>query len=99
MKLSDAATNRFVRLASTLLFAASLLVTASARADDARERAAKAFDEAVKLYERAAYVEAARAFLRADTEAPSADALSNALAAARRANDHLLVVQIATRAL
>jgi hypothetical protein len=73
--------------------------TANVCAQDARGDAAKAFDEGVKLYEKASYADAARAFLRADGLAPSRDALSNALAAARRSNDHLLVVTAAERAI
>ncbi len=60
--------------------------------------AASAFDEGVELFEHARFAEAARAFLRADEAVPSSDALSNALSAARRANDHLLVAEIAQRA-
>lgn len=61
--------------------------------------AARAFEEGVQQFRRADYVAAAAAFLRADELAPSPEALENAIAAARRANDHLLVVTISRRAL
>lgn len=61
--------------------------------------AARAFEEGVRQFRRAEYAAAAAAFLRADELAPSADALENAIAAARRANAHLLVVTISRRAL
>lgn len=77
----------------------SLFVSAGARAEeDARKRAARHFDAAVAQYERAAYADAARSFLAADEALPSPDALNNALNAARKARDHLLVVAIARRA-
>jgi hypothetical protein len=64
-----------------------------------RAAAARAFDDAVARFEQADYEGAARAFLRADDFAPSTDALHNAIAAARKANDHLLVVTAAERAI
>jgi hypothetical protein len=64
-----------------------------------RAAAARAFDEAVARYEHADYEGAAKAFLRADELAPSTDALHNAIAAARKANDHLLVATAAERAI
>lgn len=69
------------------------------RGSSAEERAAQAFDEGVAAFRRAEYRNAALAFLRADELLPSSDALSNAIAAARRANEHLLVVSAASRAL
>src|SRR6185369_13229320 len=39
------------------------------------------------------------AFLEADRLAPSTQAITNAIAAARRANDHLLVMRAAERAI
>jgi len=78
----------------------ALSATTNVRAQsDPQKDAGRAFDEGVDLYERASYADAARAFLRADGLAPSKDAISNALSAARRANDHLLVVTVAERAL
>ncbi|HMR77381.1 MAG TPA: hypothetical protein PKD61_19870 [Polyangiaceae bacterium] len=64
-----------------------------------RDLAAEAFDAGVKHYERAEYAEAARAFLRANETLPSKDAIENALKSALRANDQLLVVAAARRAL
>jgi hypothetical protein len=63
-----------------------------------REQAAAAYDEAVRLSSRAEYEPAARKFLEADAIVPSADALSSAIASARRANAHLLVAEAADRA-
>jgi hypothetical protein len=89
---------------ATFLFACAALlgVEAPALADAPktdRAAAAHAFDEAVARFEQADYAGAARAFLKADDLAPSTDALHNAIAAARRANDHLLVVTAAERAI
>ncbi len=64
-----------------------------------RKRAAAAFDEGVARYARAEFAEAARAFLEADRLGPSAVAISNAIAAAKRAGDHLLVARTAERAI
>ena len=63
-----------------------------------RASAAAAFDEGVTRFDHADYVAAARAFLMADDLSPSADALTNAISAARRGNDHLVVVKAAERA-
>jgi hypothetical protein len=65
----------------------------------ARERAATLYDRGVVEFERAEYARAAQSFLDADTAAPSNDAVRNALAAARRANDDALVRVAAQRAL
>lgn len=74
---------------------------ASADAPSARDkqRAAAAFDKAVQQFNRAEFDEAARGFLEADRLAPSATAITNAIAAARRANDHLFVARAAERAI
>lgn len=64
-----------------------------------RAAAAREFDDAVTRFEQADYAGAARAFLRADDLAPSSDAIHNAIAAARKANDHLLVATAAERAI
>ncbi|MCA9598134.1 MAG: hypothetical protein KC776_32705 [Myxococcales bacterium] len=76
----------------------ALTLSSSARAQPAEQTAASAFDEGVELFEHARYQEAAKAFLKADAAVPNAEALSNALSAARRANDHLLVATVAKRA-
>src|SRR5688572_20862421 len=97
----------FAKLARTLApFAiAGVLSRAANAADPAagetaadRDRAAALFDEAVRLSERAEYELAARKFLEADALSQSSDAVSNAIAAARRANAHLLVAEAANRA-
>lgn len=82
--------------------ASAFATTATARGDtppSGRAAAAKVFDEAVGRFEHADYDGAAKAFLRADDLAPSTDALHNAIAAARKANDHLLVASAAERAI
>lgn len=53
----------------------------------------------MERFRRADYRGAAEAFARADDLVPSDDALTNAIAAARRANDHLVVVDLVKRAL
>jgi hypothetical protein len=83
-------------LAATALLAVS---AAGAPAGAPKDAAAMAFDEGVARFEHADYAAAARAFLKADDLSPSADAESNAIAAARRANDQMLVVDAAERAL
>jgi len=92
--------------ARALCFLVASLASAPARAQQSQPTApadvsgaAAAFDEGVKSFQRADYGAAARAFLRADELVPSADALSNAIAAGRRANDHLLVVTASRRAI
>jgi len=79
------------------LFATSLTRPAAADGDSTR-LAADTYDAALAHYERAEYAVAARLFLEADTLHPSPEALSNAIAAARKANDHLLVAHAALRA-
>ncbi len=77
------------------------LCTALAAADPTAAQhaeAATAFDQAVSLFDRAEYAAAARAFLHADDLAPSGQSLENAIAAGRRASDHLLVATAAERA-
>jgi hypothetical protein len=66
---------------------------------DERKRAAAAYDRAVRLFDAAKYADAARAFLEADQLVANSEALSSAIAAARSANDHLLVAQVAERAM
>jgi hypothetical protein len=61
--------------------------------------AAAAFDDGVKRFEQADYGPAAKAFLLADELLPNPDAITNAIAAARRANAHLVVAQAAERGL
>jgi hypothetical protein len=90
-----------MRRALIALAAASALYSGVARAAPSaadKSRAAAAYDAGVKHFDRAEYGAAARAFLKADSIVPSADAVENAIVAARKANDHLLVVQTARRA-
>jgi hypothetical protein len=70
---------------------------ASAPTAAQKAAAAAAFDEGVKRFEHADYGPAATSFLRADEILPNPDAITNAIAAARRGNDHLLVAQAAER--
>lgn len=72
-----------------------------ARSDEpgAKERAAQAYDKGVELFGRAEFAQAARAFLQADSLAPNATALVNAMTAARRAGDHLTAALAAERAI
>jgi hypothetical protein len=72
---------------------------ASGVSADQREQAARAYDEGATLFDRAQYGAAALAFLRADETLPSLDAVSSALVAARKSNDHLLIVKVAERAI
>ncbi len=86
-------------LACTSILALGICEPQPARAQSTdRDRAAEAFDAGVKHYERAEYAEAARAFLRANETLPSKDAVENALKSALRANDQMLVVAAAQRA-
>ncbi|HEY6727464.1 MAG TPA: hypothetical protein VI197_25690 [Polyangiaceae bacterium] len=64
---------------------------------DSMRVAAETYDAAVAHFERAEYAAAAKLFLEADTIHPSDEAMNNAIAAARQANDQLLVAQIALR--
>jgi hypothetical protein len=89
---------------TTFLFACAVILGTETRAHAEgpktdRAAAARAFDDAVTRFEQADYVGAARAFIHADDLAPSTDALHNAIAAARRANDHLMVATAAERAI
>jgi hypothetical protein len=89
-------------LPAVVLAACCALSSATARADvttEQRTRAAQAFDAGVKHFQAAEYVEAARAFLLADELLANSQALSNAIAAARRANEDLLVAKAAQRAI
>jgi hypothetical protein len=83
-----------------VVVALSCPAPASAAPSDAKRRAAAAaYDEGTDLFERAQFAAAAQAFLRADNQLPSSDAVSSALVSARKSNDHLLVVQVAERAI
>jgi hypothetical protein len=62
-----------------------------------RDRAASHYDRGVDLFERGQYTAAVTEFLAADELVPSSDALGSAIAAARRSNDHLLVLRAAER--
>jgi hypothetical protein len=86
---------------AALLAAAGRASPASAAEPSAAEKrqAAASFDDAVAKYNRADFAEAARAFLEADRLSPSTIAITNAIAAARRANEHLLVARAAERAI
>ncbi len=71
---------------------------AEAQAADDRTRAAAEFEVGLKLYQRSDFAAAARAFFRADSIEASDDALGNAIAAGRKAGEHLLVARAAERA-
>ncbi|MFT3771182.1 MAG: serine/threonine-protein kinase [Minicystis sp.] len=89
-------------LLASALGAAVTLGAIAAHAEPAaadKQRAAAAFDDAVTKFNRAEFAEAARGFFEADRLAPSTIAITNAIAAARRANDHLLVARAAERAI
>jgi hypothetical protein len=64
-----------------------------------RTKAAEHYDRGVDHFERAQYAAAVKEFLAADELVPSADALNSAIAAARRSNDHLLVLRASQRAI
>jgi hypothetical protein len=81
------------------VLASSFLLAPAARAQGDKRAAAAAFDAAVARYEKAEFAEAAQGFLEADRLAPSAVAITNAIAAARRASDHLLAARAAERAI
>jgi hypothetical protein len=72
---------------------------ALAQASETSRAAAAQFDTGVQAYKQADYVRAAEAFLAADTALPSVNALSNALAAARRTGLSLLMARAAERSL
>jgi hypothetical protein len=63
-----------------------------------RERAAATYDRGVSAFDRGDYAVSARAFLDADALVPNDDALTNAVAAARRARDRSLLEEAGTRA-
>lgn len=91
------------RLASYVVIA---LGVATGRVDTAvagepsdLRRAASLYDDAVQSFERGEYEKAARLFLSADDAAPAKDTLFNAIAAAKRGHEHLLVVEAADRLL
>lgn len=69
------------------------------KAAEAKARAATLFDEGVTLYARAEYARSAESFLLADALVPSSEALESAIAAARKAQAHLLVVSASDRAI
>lgn len=87
------------RIPPLVALAIALARPALGDAPDARSRAAAAYDEGVAHFDHAEYEKAAHAFLHADDLLPSDDALGNAITAAKRANDHLLVVRAAERAI
>jgi hypothetical protein len=85
-------------LAATLHAGGAHAQGAPVTAED-RKRAAAAFDEGVSLFKQADYAGAARAFLEADRKSPNAATIMNAIGAAKRAGDHLLVARTAERAI
>ena len=94
------------RLSTLAVTLSASLAIASARAEPAappsaaqRHRAAAVFDAAVARFNHAEFAEAARGFFEADELSPSPTAITNAIAAARRASDHLLVARAAERAI
>src|SRR5688572_13942503 len=93
----QASYRRAVRLgaAVTLLTLATVPAFAQQPSASTRERAANHYDRGVDLFERGQYTAAVTEFLAADELVPSSDALVGAIAAARRSNDHLLVVRAA----
>ena len=64
-----------------------------------RQRAEALYDDALQRAGRAEYTAAAEGFLAADALAPNPEALQSAIAAARRAQEHILVVWGAQRAI
>jgi hypothetical protein len=77
-------------------------VSGSVRAqpsDQAKARAAALFDQGVRQFAKAQYADAARSFLSADEALPSSQALTNAIDAALRADEPLIVARTANRAL
>src|SRR5438552_1612725 len=93
---------RFPSILALLVVLQALVIGTHALADpasDQRRKAAAAFDEALARVKAADYQAAARLFLVADSLAPNAQAIRNAIAAGRRANDFLLVAQAADRVL
>lgn len=75
-----------------------VVVAAPSSAADPRDTAAQAFDRGVVHFKRAEYAEAARAFLEADGAVANSEALANAMVAAERANEQLLLAEAARRA-
>lgn len=104
----DRARGSFIPWGSSLVLAAIVTMvpfrharaqaSASAPADSTKA-AATLYDEAVRSFDAARYAESARTFLAADAASPNAAALESAVAAARRAGDHLLVATAARRLL
>jgi len=94
---------RAVRVAVTLvaLLTPALTFAAERGTTSANERdaAAHAYDRAIAAFDEGRYGAAAASFLEADAHVPSADALHNALIAARRAGDNALVREAAERAI
>ncbi len=99
LALTDMGRKSTRRVLPALAIALGLTRPALGDAPDQRSQAASAYDQGVAHFDHAEFEEAAHAFLRADELLPSDDALGNAITAARRANDHLLVVQAAERAI
>jgi hypothetical protein len=68
-------------------------------APESKARAAALFDQGVRQFAKGQYAEAARSFLEADEVLPSSQALTNAIDAALRADEPLMVARTANRAL
>lgn len=66
---------------------------------DSKAHAAALFDQGVRQFAKGQYAEAARSFLEADEVLPSSQALTNAIDAALRADEPLMVARTANRAL
>src|SRR5439155_7374763 len=84
---------------SVSLLALAGVPNAKADPNETTRRAAAAFEDGVARFKRSDYKAAARAFLLADELAPNNQAITNAIAAASRANDLLSVAEAAERVL
>jgi hypothetical protein len=89
---------RMIALWGALTLTIGRMATAEPTAEG-RKRAGASFDGGVAAFKRADYADAAKAFLLADELAPNSQALTNAIAAGRRAHDDLLVARASERAL
>jgi hypothetical protein len=85
--------------ASLLFFACPSFAEGGKGGSDFKTQARQAFNSGVSYVKNGQYSRAAQAFLQADSLIPSSQALSNAIAAARKANDYLLVSEASLRAI
>jgi len=97
--LSDMRKKAILALSALVLVVTVSIGTKADTPEDTTRRAAAAFDDGVARFKRADYEGAAKAFLTADELVPSAQSITNALAAARKANDFLAVAEAAQRVL